>query len=155
MPYAAWSKDSALAVLATVCDEPGPVLISLQALQAHFGYVPQDAISLVADACNVSRADVHGVLTYYHDLRTSPAPEVHIRLCVAEACQSVGSRELVKAAEENFAVALGEENGILEIETAYCFGNCALGPVAMVNGKLIGRASIEALLAAVKDEGLS
>lgn len=153
MFYASWSKEAALDVLATTCDEPGPVLISLQALQAHFGYVPQAAIALVADACNVSRADVHGVLTFYHDLRTSPPPKVHIRLCAAEACQAVGSRELARAVEENFAVGL--RGGTVEIEAAYCFGNCALGPAAMVNGKLIGRTNIEALVAAVEGGVLS
>lgn len=155
MPFASWSKQVALAILAKVRDEPGPVLISLQALQAHFGYVPQDAIPLVADACNVSRADVHGVLTFYHDLRTSPAPQSSIRICVAEACQALGSRQLVIAAEHNFKVTLGQVSESVEIEAAYCFGNCALGPTAMVNGKLIGRANVEALVAAAQIEGKS
>ena len=146
MQFAPWSKEAALDVLATTRDEPGPVLISLQAIQKHFGYVPHDAIALVADVCNVSRADVHGVLTFYHDLRISPTPKNSVRLCAAEACQAVGSRELAKALERN---------GTVEIEIAYCFGNCALGPSAMVNGKLIGRATVEALIAAVESGAAS
>lgn len=141
MSFPSWSKQAALGVLATTRDEPGPVLISLQALQRYFGYVPQEAVALVADACNVSRADVHGVLTFYHDLHTSPVPQNTIRLCAAEACQAVGARELAKALEES---------GKVEIDTAYCFGNCALGPSALVNGKLIGRATAEGLIAAVR-----
>lgn len=142
MQFAPWSKEAALGVLATTRDEPGPVFISLQAIQKHFGYVHQDAIALVADVCNVSRAEVHGVLTFYHDLRTSPAPKNSVRLCAAEACQAVGSRELAKALEGN---------GTVEIEIAFCLGNCALGPSAMVNGKLMGRATVEALIAAVEN----
>jgi len=141
MTFAPWSKEAAISVLATTRDEPGPVLISLQALQKHFGYVPQDAIALVADTCNVSRADVHGVLTFYHDLQTSPVPRNTVHLCGAEACQAVGARELAKALEES---------GSVEIETAYCFGNCALGPAAMMGGKLIGRATVEMLIAAIE-----
>jgi formate dehydrogenase subunit gamma len=138
---ASWSTEAALEVLATTRDEPGPVLISLQALQKVFGYVPHEAIALVAEACNVSRADVHGVLTFYHDLRTSPVPRNRVYLCAAEACQAVGSRELAKALKEN---------GAVEIKDAYCFGNCALGPSAMVNGTLIGRATAETLLSAIE-----
>jgi formate dehydrogenase subunit gamma len=118
------------------------VLISLQELQKYFGYVPQEAIELVADACNVSRADVHGVLTFYHDLHTKPMSLNTVRLCGAEACQAVGARELAEALAEN---------GTIEIETVYCFGNCALGPAAMVHGKLIGRATLGQLIAAVAD----
>ena len=152
MSFVPWSKEAALRILATMCDEPGPILICLQALQTEFGYIPEDAVALVADACNVSRADVHGVLTYYHDLRTSVPPQSSIRICVAEACQAVGSRELVTAAEGAFGTTLGAPNDLVEIEPAYCFGNCALGPAAMVDHQLIGRASLEKLLAAVQGD---
>ena len=74
--FATWSQESAVALLADMSTGPGPVLVSLQAVQDRFGYVPAEAVSLIADACNVSRADVHGVLTFYADLRTSPAPDV-------------------------------------------------------------------------------
>ena len=140
----AWSSEAALEVLATTRDEPGPVLISLQALQKLFGYVPPEAVAMVAEACNVSRADVHGVLTFYHDLHTSPVPRNTVHLCAAEACQAVGSRELAKGLAEN---------GTVEIQNAYCFGNCALGPSAMVAGKLMGRATVEALLAVIENGG--
>ncbi|HUW87500.1 MAG TPA: NAD(P)H-dependent oxidoreductase subunit E [Candidatus Paceibacterota bacterium] len=140
MTFTPWSKESASTVLDTTRREPGPVLISLQALQAKFGYVHAEAVSLVAEACNVSRADVHGVLTYYHDLRRTPPPENIVSICGAEACQSVGARELIKDAKKS----LPRE---VEIREVFCFGNCALGPAASVNGKLIGRARVEDLLA--------
>ena len=101
----------------------------------------------MAKACNVSRAEVHGVLTFYHDLRTAPAPEKMIRVCVAEACQAVGSRELVSALESNFQIKMGETSEKLELAEALCFGNCALGPSVSVNGELIGRATCDLVVA--------
>jgi len=150
MTFASWSLDAASAVLATTCDEPGPVLISLQALQEEFGYVSEQAVELVAKACNVSRADVHGVLTFYHDLRTSPPPSTTLRICVAEACQAVGSRELVKDVEKTFNARMDESNEDVELKPVYCLGNCALGPSAMVNGELVGRATAQELKSAMQ-----
>ncbi|MDP1719785.1 MAG: NAD(P)H-dependent oxidoreductase subunit E [Candidatus Nanopelagicaceae bacterium] len=140
MSFTPWSKESASAVLDTTRFEPGPVLISLQALQAEFGYVHAEAVALVAEACNVSRADVHGVLTYYHDLRRTPSPENIVSICGAEACQSVGARELIEGAKRSLPSEV-------EMKEVFCFGNCALGPAATVNGKLIGRARVDDLLA--------
>jgi formate dehydrogenase subunit gamma len=131
MSFSTWSQEEALHILSGTCTQPGPVLISLQAIQSEFGCIPAPALSLVAQACNVSRAEVHGVLTFYSDLRTSPPPTPHIRLCVAEACQAVGSRELVSELRKQK----------IEFDEAFCFGNCALGPSATVNGQLIGRAN--------------
>ena len=91
------------------------------------------------DRRKLARADVHGVLTFYHDLRTTPPTEHIIALCVAEACQAVGSRDLELVVKEKF----GDE-----VQNAYCFGNCALGPAVMVDGKLIGRANLEKISAA-------
>jgi formate dehydrogenase subunit gamma len=140
MTYAPWSKDEALLVLSQTRDKPGPVLISLQAIQSAFGFVPSPAVALVAEACNVSRAEVHGVLTFYSDLRTSALPANHVRVCVAEACQAVGSRELVS----------GLESQGVDFDEAFCFGNCALGPSATVNGKLQGRASADSVVKAIQ-----
>lgn len=145
MSFTPWSVETASAVLAATCDKPGPVLISLQAIQEEFGYVPGGAVELVAKACNVSRADVHGVLTYYHDLRTALPPATVLRICVAEACQSVGSRDLVRAVEETFNTRMDESGKDVELKPVYCLGNCALGPSAMVNGELVGRATAEVL----------
>lgn len=142
MLFAPWSKEAAIAVLDSTCDKPGPVLISLQALQEEFGYVHPEAVALVAVACNVSRADVHGVLTYYHDLRRTPPPENVVRICAAEACQSVGARKLMEAAKKSLP-------SDVEVREVFCFGNCALGPSATINGKLIGRAKLEDLLTAL------
>lgn len=145
MSFAPWSIEAASAVLATTRDKPGPVLISLQAIQEEFGYVPKEALEQIAKACNVSRADVHGVLTYYHDLRTDLAPPTVLRICVAEACQSVGSRDLVSEVENSFHTQMDESNESVELKPVYCLGNCALGPSALVNGRLVGRATAQKL----------
>ena len=121
------------------------ILPCLQRIQQVFGYVPDGASDRVAEFLNVSRAEVIGVLTFYHDLRLSPPPPVVIGLCGAEACQAQGSRELRAGVEREF----GADPERIEIRTVFCLGNCALGPAAMVNGRLIGRCDAEALTAAV------
>jgi formate dehydrogenase subunit gamma len=136
-----WDEETAKGVIAPLVGEPGPVLICLQAIQAHFGYVPHESIALIAREINVSRADVYGVLTYYSDLRTDPIDRPTIRICVAEACQSVGARELWNESEHQLADA--------HIEKVFCLGNCALGPAAMIGNDLIGRANVDRLRAAL------
>lgn len=147
--FDAWSEQGAREYLAPIAATPGPVLRCLQAVQERIGYVPADAVGLVAEICNVSRADVHGVLTFYADLRTQLPPSVPVRLCAAEACQAVGGRELRDA----WAAACDAEDGLETItggnESIFCLGNCALGPAALVGDRLVGRATVERIHAAV------
>jgi formate dehydrogenase subunit gamma len=140
-----WSRAAADAVLAGV-EEPGPILVALQALQEEFGYVHPDAVQVVADVFNVSRADVYGVLTFYGDLRTAPPPDVDVRVCMGEACQAVGARTLLAA------VRAKAPDGA-EVGRVFCMGNCALGPTAVVNGRLLGRASVDSVHSAVRGAG--
>jgi formate dehydrogenase subunit gamma len=147
MTHPSWNIEEATRVLATLKNVQGPVLIALQAIQERFGYVHDEAVGLIAETFNVSRADVHGVLTYYHDLRTTPAPVRCIQICVAEACQSVGSRELVAAVEKKLGKKIDQNYSDVEIKSAYCFGNCALGPAVMIDGELVGRANVEKVTA--------
>ena len=130
-----WNVAIAEDVIATLRDEPGPVLIALQAIQEKFGFVHDDALQMIADAFNVSRAEVFGVFTYYHDLKKSPQSGKVVKICAAEACQALGCDKLISDAQ-----AAG-----IEVEKAYCFGNCALGPAAMISDRLIGRATLEKL----------
>ena len=133
MKYSPFSQEVALGLLASLRDEKGPVLMALQLMQKEFGYVDKACVELIANFFNKSRADVHGVLTFYHDLRTTPPSEHQISICVAEACQAIGARSLekeVKAKCDN------------ETHDVYCFGSCALGPAVMVDGKIIGRATL-------------
>jgi NADH:ubiquinone oxidoreductase subunit E len=137
-----WSAAEARAVLDGI-DDPAPVLVALQALQERFGYVHADAIPMVAAAFAVTRADVYGVLTFYRDLRTTPPAGVQVRVCMGEACQSVGARRL--RADVDTLVDPDVEVGVV-----YCLGNCALGPAAVVDGRLVGRATAAGVRASIE-----
>lgn len=127
------------------------ILPCLQRLQTQFGFIHDDAVQVVAEFLNVTRAEVVGVLTYYHDLRRTPPPAVIVQVCVAEACQAQGVRGLVRDLEREFGVALESEThtGAVEFDKVYCLGDCALGPAVTVNGRLIGRCDIERVKVAV------
>lgn len=120
--------------------ERGALLPVLHAVQAELGHVPQEAIPVLADEFNLSRADVHGVVTFYHDFRREPAGRTVVRVCRAEACQALGAEELVSYARAA-GLALGETtpDGAVTVEQVFCLGNCALGPALEVNGRLYGR----------------
>jgi|688.fasta_scaffold365046_2 formate dehydrogenase subunit gamma len=130
-------------LLAELSQEEGSLLRCLQRVQEHFGYVPDSSIGAIAELCNVSRAETFGVLTYYSDLRTVAPAAVVVRICGAEACQSVGSREL----ESEWHHIQEKDFSHASVETAevFCLGNCALGPAAMINGELVGRVNPEAI----------
>ena len=113
----------------------------LNGIVARFGYVPEAAIRQLADELNLSRADVYGVVTYYHDFRTDPPGEHIIKICQAEACQAMGSRELTKHAEQTLGVTMHESSAAVTLEPTYCLGNCACAPAVMVDGQTHGRVS--------------
>ena len=121
--------------------ERGPLLMILQDIQQQLGHVPAAAVPLVAEQLNLSRADVHGVVSFYKDFRTESPPEHTIHLCRAEACQSVGAEALYADARRAFA-----RRDDVEVDEVFCLGNCALGPSGMVDGRLHGRLSSERLL---------
>ncbi|MFJ3669750.1 formate dehydrogenase subunit gamma [Streptomyces sp. NPDC090106] len=133
----------------------GPLLPVLHAVQAELGHVPQEAIPVLADALNLSRADVHGVVTFYHDFRREPAGRTTVRICRAEACQAQGADGLLKHVRES-GLSLGETtaDGALTVEQVFCLGNCALGPAVEANGRLYGRVG-PARLGAILDGTVS
>lgn len=136
-----WDEASALSIIATHQTREGPLLPILHALQDHFGYVDAKAVPALADALNLSRADVHGVVSFYHDYRAKPAGQHVLKLCRAEACQAMGSERLAGELERALGIAFGETtpDGRVTLEAVYCLGNCALSPAAMIDGKLHGR----------------
>jgi formate dehydrogenase subunit gamma len=119
----------------------GPLLPILHAVQERLGCVPAEAVPVLADELNLSRADVHGVITFYHDFRAEPAGRTTVRVCRAEACQALGAGRLVAHLRDRYGVQLGDTagDGSLTAEQVFCLGNCALGPAAQVDGKLYGR----------------
>ena len=118
----------------------GALLPVLHAVQAEFGCVDQEIVPLLAAELNLSRAEVHGVVSFYADFRGEPAGRTTVRLCRAEACQAVGAERLVSHAEQVLGVKLGQTtpDGEVTLQQVFCLGNCALGPAAQVNGRLYG-----------------
>ena len=120
----------------------GPLLPILHALQGRYGHIPEAAVSPIADALNISKAEVHGVISFYHDFRSKPAGRRVVRICRAEACQAMGADALAAALLANLGLEWHgtTKDGAVTVEPVYCLGLCACGPAAMVDGKLIGRA---------------
>jgi formate dehydrogenase subunit gamma len=156
--FAPWDAEVARALLREMGGAPDAVLPMLQALQARFGFIHGDAVALVAEAVNLSRAEIHGTVGFYHDFRSTVPPARVIRLCRAEACQAVGCEALVAhAAALGVPVDGASEGGEVGIETVYCLGNCALGPSALVDGMLVGHLDagrLEALVGGVAVDAL-
>ncbi|TDH36299.1 formate dehydrogenase subunit gamma [Pseudohoeflea suaedae] len=125
----------------------GPLLPILHAVQAEFGYVPRDVQPAIADALNISRAEIHGVVSFYHDYRSEPAGRHVIRICRSEACQSMGG----EAAAASLLQKLGLDwhqtsaDGAVTVEPVYCLGLCACSPAAMVDGDVYGRLDDETI----------
>jgi formate dehydrogenase subunit gamma len=134
----------------------GALLPILHAVQEALGCVPPEAIPVLADELNLSRADVHGVVSFYHDFRSAPAGRTAVRICRGEACQAVGAERLVRHMKDSYGMSLGDTSpdGALTVEQVFCLGNCALGPAAQVNGRLRGRLD-EAGLASIVDEAVA
>ncbi|MFD7294005.1 NAD(P)H-dependent oxidoreductase subunit E [Streptomyces sp. NPDC059897] len=126
--------------------ERGALLPVLHAVQAELGCVPQEAIPVLADEFNLSRADVHGVVTFYHDFRREPAGRSTVRVCRAEACQALGAEGLLSHVRES-GLTLGDTSadGRVTVEQVFCLGNCALGPSVEANGRLYGRVTPDRL----------
>ena len=125
----------------------GACLPMLHAIQNELGFVPHEAVQRIADALNLSRAEVHGVLTYYHDFRSAPPGRHVLKVCRAESCQAMGSARLEAHLQQQHGVAMGatSADGELTVEPIYCLGNCALSPAVQLNGKVHGRVSTERL----------
>jgi formate dehydrogenase subunit gamma len=153
-----WDVNVAIGVIAQHRAREGAVLPILHALQECFGYIDKAAVALVADALNISKAEVHGVVTFYHDFHSAPLEGDVLQLCRAEACQSMGCEDLVAhlSAEHGVEPDKSRAGASLHVETVYCLGNCALSPAALLNGDPIGRldrAAIDAIAAGASRSG--
>jgi formate dehydrogenase subunit gamma len=137
----AWSAERTAQIIADHRGLEGPLLPILHAIQHAFGCVPEQAVPIVAEALNLSRAEVHGVVTFYHDFRHAPAGRHVLKLCRAEACQAAGGDALCAQAEARLGIAMGTTaaDGSVTLEPVYCLGLCATAPSAMIDGRLVGR----------------
>jgi len=150
--YEPWDTTRGADIIAEHARTEGATLVILHALQEAFGYIPEPAIPMVATALNLSRAEVYGVFTFYHDFRDKPAGRHVLKLCRAEACQAAGGDALTARAEARLGIALGHTTADerVTLEPIYCLGLCATAPSAMLDGRLIGRldeARLDALVA--------
>ena len=138
-------SDTVRRIVADMKDRPGPLIEILHSVQAALGYVPPDAVPILAEALNLSRAEVHGVVTFYHFFRETPPGRHTVSICRAEACQSMGADDLVEHAKRRLGVDFHETtaDGIFSLEPIFCLGNCACSPAAMIDGRLYGRVTPE------------
>ena len=137
----AWDVETARSRIEALAGLPGALLPILHAIQDEFSYIDRAAVPLIAERLNLSEAEVHGVISFYHDFREVP-PGLHIlKICRAEACQSMGCDATIHRAENMLGIRLGETtpDHNFTLEPVYCLGNCALSPAAMLDGKLYGR----------------
>lgn len=132
---------AARAVALRYGNKPDALIEILHDLQHELGHVPEAALPALANALNLSRAEVHGVVTFYHDFRRQPAGRHVIKVCRAEACQSMQGEALAAMIQDALKVKFGETtaDGAITIESVYCLGNCALAPAIMVDAKMLGR----------------
>ena len=133
--------DAIARIVANLKDTPGALLPVLHAVQDALGFVPPDAVPVIAEALNLSRADVHGVISFYHYFRDTPPGRHTIHLCRAESCQSMGARNLEAHAKQRLGVDFHQTtgSGSFSFEPVYCLGNCACSPAVMIDGELYGR----------------
>jgi formate dehydrogenase subunit gamma len=138
---APWDEQTGEDIVRRHDGREGPLLPILHEVQATFGCIPSPAVPFVAEALNLTRAEVHGVVSFYHDFREQPAGRHVLKLCRAEACQSMDSEAVARQVLDHFGVEWGgtTADGRLTIEAVYCLGLCACGPSALLDGEPIGR----------------
>ncbi|MEH3146042.1 MAG: formate dehydrogenase subunit gamma [Methylobacterium frigidaeris] len=148
-----WSAPRAAGIIAAHTQREGATLPILHALQEAFGYVDAEAVPLIADALNLSRAEVHGCITFYHDFRAGPAGRRTVKLCRAEACQAMGADALHDEILSRLGVGWHgtTRDGAVTVEPVFCLGLCACAPAALVDGQPVARLDADTLQAALTE----
>ena len=154
--HTSWDRQHAAEIIAAGAAQQGALLPILHALQRAFGHIPEAAIPMLAEALNLTRAEVHGVVGFYYDFRHEPPGRHVLKLCRAEACQSMGGEALAAQAQAALAVGWGgtSEDRAVTLEPVYCLGLCATAPAALLDGQPLGRldrARLAALLDRARD----
>jgi formate dehydrogenase subunit gamma len=153
--YEKWGAPRAAQIIAAAAKRDGAALPILIALQRAFGFIHREAVPMVAKELNLTRAEVHGIVSFYHDFRAAPPGRHVMKLCRAEACQAMGADDLHKHAKDKLRVDFHETtlDGAVSLEPVYCLGLCAAAPAAMVDNKVYGgldKARLGALIDRVK-----
>jgi len=140
-------------IIATSASLEGPTLPILHAVQEEFGYIPEEAVPLIASALNLSRAEIHGTITFYHDFRRAPAGKHVLKLCRAEACQSMHGPQIAKTFLDSLGIDWGgtTSDGALTVEGVYCLGLCACAPSGLFDGEPLGRLDQQVLDEAARE----
>ncbi|MGD0075819.1 MAG: formate dehydrogenase subunit gamma [Candidatus Binataceae bacterium] len=138
-----WDRAAVESIIHSLKHEPGALTMILRRIQDELGWVPPDCVPLLAEALNLSRAEVHGVVSFYHDFRHAPPGRKVIRVCRAESCQAAGGLALEEHIKRRLGIDFGETAGdrAFTLEAVYCLGNCACSPAAVIDGELLGRLS--------------
>ena len=140
MGFEAEQNSAAQEVIDSLKDLPGALLPILHGIQEKVGFVPESTVPNIAEALNLSRADVHGVISFYHDFKTSKGGKHQIQVCQAESCQSVGARALTAYVKEKVGIDFHETtaDGQVSLEPVYCLGNCACSPAVRIDNDVHG-----------------
>jgi formate dehydrogenase subunit gamma len=143
--------DAVRRIVAQLRDRPGPLLEVLHAIQGELGFIPEGAIAPVAEGLNLSRAEVHGVVSFYHFFRHHRPGKHTVSVCQAEACQSMGAAALTDYAKRTLGIEFHQTtpDGRFTLEPIYCLGNCACSPAVLIDGALHGRVSPERFAALI------
>ena len=145
MPVPADIDQRTVAIVDALKGLEGPLLPILHEIQAEFGYVPEDCLPVIARELNLSRAEVHGVVTFYHDYRRHPAGRHVLKLCRAEACQSMGGDDVAERIKALLGIDFHQTtmDGAVTLEPVYCLGLCSCAPAAMLDGEVHGRIDLD------------
>lgn len=132
-------------VITSLQDKPGALLPILHGIQDRLGYIPNEAVPMIGEALNQSRAEIHGVISFYHQFRTTAPGKHTVQICRAEACQSMGSRQLEAHAKETLGIDFHQttDDRTVSLEAVYCLGNCACAPSVRVGDDVVGRVTPE------------
>jgi formate dehydrogenase subunit gamma len=151
-----WDKASISAIAHELKDQPGALTLILRRVQDELGWVPEQSVPLIADALNLSRAEVHGVISFYHDFRHHPPGRHVVRLCRAESCQARGAVALARHVKDRLGIDFGQTtaDGRITLDAVYCLGNCACSPAVTIDDDIYGRVSparLDRLLASLEE----
>jgi formate dehydrogenase subunit gamma len=150
-----YNASIATEIISSFDAKPEMLVQILHAFVARYSFISTEAIIQIADEVNLSRADVHGVVSFYHDFRTEPPGKRVVKICQAESCQAMGSRSLTAHAEKVLGIAMNEtsSDGETTLEPIYCLGNCACSPAVMIDNNVYGRVDSNRLDALLADTG--
>jgi len=148
-------ESTAQSIVTQFKDKPGALLPILHELQNQLGYIPEETIAIIATALNLSRAEVHGVVSFYHHFSLKPRGRHIVEICRAESCQAMGARELEQFAKDKLGLQWHQtsHDGEITLEPVYCLGNCACSPSVRVGKQILGRVSCERFETLIDDLG--